>query len=414
MNADERRLANPPVRKLLFSAVIPALAFVAYWPLRLAWADHLSRARDPETVARAVILAPGDADVLLKLSDLQQAAGMDATPALLSAAALDPRNASTWTRLGLAAEMLGDFPTAESRLLEAARASRQFAPRWALANYYFRRGDAERFWPWVRESLLIGYGDLNPVFQLCWHTSEDAGLIFTRAIPDRREALSAYVRFLMQEGRLATSEPVALKLATQATMEDQETLLLWCNRQLDAGAVPATVEVWNALCARRLIPYAPLKRDRTPLTDGDFGAEFGAAGFAWRVTPGTGVAIGRNRSPQYLWVAFDGDQPEWCAPLQQFVPVRPHASYLVRFEYHTSELPAASGLRWSAFDARSGIDLAIASPWLSSPDWKGGELRFTAPPGGLVRLALTCRRLPGATRIEGSAALRHVSIELMP
>src|SRR5580698_176090 len=143
----------PSARTLLISATIPAMAFLAYWPLRLAWADHLSRATDSETVARAVRLSPGDADFHLTLAAAQQAEGTGATAALATAAALDPSNADAWTRLGLDAEIRGDLRTAEDSLLRAARASRQFAPRWALANYYFRRADPEHFWPWVRESL---------------------------------------------------------------------------------------------------------------------------------------------------------------------------------------------------------------------------------------------------------------------
>ena len=404
--------ARPPARKVLILAAIPAMACMAYWPLRLAWADHLYRATDAETVARAVRLSPGDADFRLKLAAAQEAAGADPTAALEAAAALDPGNADAWTRLGVAAEMRGDLRTAESRLLEAAHASHQFAPRWALANYYFRRGDGSHFWPWARESLLMGYGDLNPVFRLCWHMRQDAGLIFERAIPERRAVLNAYVWFLMQEGRLAVSEPAATRLAAQATVEDQWTLVVWCNWQLDAGSVP--MEVWNTLCTRHLLPYAPLDRDRAPLTDGGFAAASVGGGFEWRLAPAPGVTIGRNRVPQYLWVAFSGDQPETCAPLWQFVPVTPGASYSLRFGYHTSELPLASGLRWSVFDARTGIDLAAASPWLSSPDWKHAELRFTAPAAGLVRLTLTCQRLPGATRIEGSVGLRHLSLERRP
>jgi hypothetical protein len=63
------------------------------------------------------------------------------------------------------------------------------------------------------------------------------------------------------------------------------------------------------------------------------------------------------------------------------------------------------------FDARTGVDLAGASPGLSSADWKLEEVHFTAPAGGLVRLTLTCRRTAGATRIEGSLDLRGLSME---
>lgn len=414
---DRTRGDTPPPdlsgwRKLTILAVIPAMAFVAYWPLLLAWADHLSRSPNAETVARGVRLSPDDSDFRMKLATAQQSTGADATAALEAAAAQNPGNADAWIRLGLAAEMRGDMHTAESRLLEAAHVSHQFAPRWALANYYFRRRDPAHFWPWARESLLMGYGDLNPVFRLCWEMSQDAGLIFERAIPERRAVLNAYVFFLMQAGRLAASEPAAAKLARLATLEERSTLVAWCDRQLGTGAFPSTtLDVWNTACARRLLPFAPLDRDRAPLTDGGFAVEFTGGGFAWSLVTPPGVSIGRNQSPRYLWVAFNGDQPETCAPLLQFVPVIPGASYRLRFDYHTSELPPDSGLRWSVFDARTGIDLATLSGWLWSTDWKLEELRFTAPATGLVRVTLTCHRLPGAARVEGSVELRGMSME---
>jgi tetratricopeptide (TPR) repeat protein len=401
----------PSVRTILLLAAIPAMAFLAYWPLRLAWADRLSRAADAEMVARAVRLSPGDADFHLKLANAQQAAGADATAALAAAAVLDPGNADTWIRLGVAAEIRGDLPGAESSLLAAARASRQFAPRWALANYYFRRGDGPHFWRWARESLLMGYGNLNPVFRLCWDMRQDPAWILAHAIPDRRDILNAYVQFLTQAGRLAVSEPGAARLAALATREDQWTLIDWCNWQLEKGDAASALEIWNTLCARHLLPFAPLDRERAPLTDGDFRATPVGGGFEWRLAPGPGVTAGRNPSPRYLWVAFSGAQPETCTPLWQFVPVTPGASYSLRFEYQTPGLPVASGLRWSVLDGRIDVDLAGASPWLSSTDWKREEVRFTAPADGLVRLLLTCRRMPGAPRIEGSVDLRNLSME---
>lgn len=402
------------VRKILVLAVVLGMACVAYWTLRLSWADHLSRALDAETVARAVRLSPGDADFRLKLAAARQAASADPATALEAAATLDPGNADTWMRLGVDAEMRGDLRAAESSLLRAADASHQFAPRWALANYYFRRGDEAHFWRWARESLRIGYGDLNPVFQLCWHMRQDARLILGRAIPERPTVLDAYVQFLTQQGRLGVSEPAAVKLAGLATSEDRATLLVWCDREIEAGAVSAALEVWNALCARHLVPYPPLDPDRAPLTDGGFAAESVGEGFAWRLAPAVGIVIGRNPAPRYLWVDFSGDQPETWAPLWQFVPVAPGARYRLHFEYRTSELPTASGLRWSVLDGRTGADLAATSPWLSSSDWKPVELAFTTPASGLLRLTLTCLRLPGATRIAGSLALRHLSLERQP
>jgi hypothetical protein len=365
-------------------------------------------------VERAVRLSPGDAEFRLKLASARQAGGGDPTSALRAAANLDTGNADTQIRLGLAAEMRGDARSAESHLLEAPRVSRQFAPRWALANYYFRRADVEHFWPWARESLLMGYGDMGPVFRLCWNMSQDANLILARAIPERRAVLNSYVQFLMREGRLEASAPAAVKLAAIASMDEQRTLVSWCNWQIDKGSSAAALQVWNTLCARHLIPFAPIDPGRAPLTDGAFAATQFGGGFAWRIPAVTGITSGMNRSPRYFWVAFGGDQPESCVPLLQIVPVAAGASYRLGIDYHTSELPAASGLRWSAIDPRTGADLAIGSPWLSSMDWTRAEVRFTGPASGLVYLTLIGRRLPGATRIAGSLELRQISLERMP
>src|SRR5690348_4481522 len=146
-------------RRIAPLVVVPGMIFLAYWSLRLAWADHLSRSPEEPMVARAIAWAPADADLYLRLADLRQASGGDFAGLLEAASALDPYNADTRLRLGAAAEMRGDLRAAESRLLEAARLSRQFAPRWALANFYFRRGDAGRFWMWTRASVLTGYPD---------------------------------------------------------------------------------------------------------------------------------------------------------------------------------------------------------------------------------------------------------------
>jgi hypothetical protein len=403
-----------PARYLFPLAAIPALTFAGYWSLRLAWADHLSRAADPETVERGVRLAPGDADVCIRLANQREATGADPIPALEAAAALDPTNATVWVRLGLSAEMRGDPGAAEHSLLRAARASRQFEPRWTLANYYARRGDPAHFWPWAKDSLLMAYGDLNPVFQLCWSMSQESAVILERAVPSRRSVLNAYLGFLLRETRLAAAQPVAAKLAAVAIPEDRPALIAWCNRQLDGGSVPAALEIWNTLCTRRLLPYAPLDANRAPLTDGDFAAEPLGGGFAWRLAPLAGVAAGRNASPRYLWFSFNGEQPESCEPLTQLVPLAPGARYRLRFAYRTSEIGEESGLCWWVFDARTGASLA-ASPWLSSMAWKNAEMDFTtAPATVLVRLALMCRRLPGATRIEGGLSLRGLSLERLP
>lgn len=392
------------LRKTCLAGLIATLAFLIYWCGRLAWADVLARAGNPAAIA----LAPGDADIRLQL------AGRSAE-ALAAAAALDPGNADTRLRLGLADEMLGDFPAAERRLLEAARVSRQYAPRWALANFYFRRGDRDRFWSWANAALRIGYGDLDPVFALCWSLTTDAAEIRRRAIPDRAPVLNVYVQFLLRTGRLAASEPVAARLAAVATRDDLSALSVWDNLQLDQGSPAAAVTVWNTLCHRHLLPYQPLDPDLAPLTDGDFrGASPVTGGFTWRLPRVDGAAAELDRRAACLRVEFGGNQPESCAPVLQYVPVTAGNEYWLGFEYRTTDIAPASGLAWDVLPARAGADAFASSPWLSSEDWKRGEVCFHAPASGLVRVALTYRRLLGTARIIGSVETRRMSLERRP
>ena len=400
-------------RNLLLTCALALLGVAAFWSLRLAWADRLSRAEDPQTVTRAARLSPGNADFRVKLARALNTSGGDSHSALQAAALLNPADARVWMRLGLNAEMRGDYVTAERHLLAATRVSRLFEPRSTLAGYYFRRGDAAHFWPWVQQALLMGNGDLDPVFALCWKVTSDAGMILNQAIPERRAVLNPYLRFLLQEHRLDAAAAVAHKLVGIGTEADRPELLALIDRQLQARETPAALETWNRMCWRRILPYAPLNPENgASLTDGAFAADSTGGGFAWHLDSAPGVACGRNTSPRYVWLSFSGAQPARYEPLSEYLVVAPGAHYRLRYLYRTSDWAPESGISWQVLDTAGGAQLIARSPWLSSPEWKTDETRFTAPASNpLVRLVLTYQSAPGATRIEGSVLLRRVELE---
>ncbi len=399
------------------ACALAMLALAGYWSLRLVWADSLSEASDPETVARAVRLSPGNAGFRVKLARALDKNGGDPTKALEAASLLDPNDAAIWMRLGLNAEMHDSYGTAERDLLQAARVSRRFRPRWALANYYYRRNDPGRFWPWVRQSLDVGNGDdLGPVFKLCWSITQDAQAILDKAIPERRAVLNPYLSFLMQQGRLSAGAPVARQLIAVSTVADTATLLSWSDRLLDSHDLRAALETWNAMCSRRLLPYAALDPERgVSLTDGTFDVDAAGGGFARRIASVPGVSCGRSAKERYLWFSFSGTQPERCEPLSEYLALVPARPYRLRFRYRTSDLGLASGLQWQVQDVESGTRLAARSPWLSSPAWKNDEILFTAPAASaLARLVLTYQHLPGTPRLEGSVLISHLQLERLP
>jgi len=386
------------------SACTACLAFAAYWSIRFARADLLYRANTPEAISRAIQLDPRNARYRAWQAELEEHEGRDPTPALLAASALNRRDSSIWTRLGLEAEIAGDYGRAEKCLLEAARIDRLSGPRITLMNYYFRRGDWAAFWNWSRRALEMSYGDRTPLFRLCWTASQDAGAIRRLAIPDRPAVLAQYLGFLLGEGRLEAAGPVSFDVLRSAGPDDAPILTEYCDRLLERGTVAPALAVWNAMCRRKLTPYPPLDLESDSLlTNGDFAAAPLLGGFDWHVAQLADVAVSRLTSPPGLQFSLSGKQPERCELLWQHVPVVPHRDYRLRWWWRTSDMPSDAGIRWQVLDA------ATSEP--PGENWQPAELTFASGEAALARLSLVSERQPGTARPEGSVFVRNVTLE---
>src|SRR5690242_7890975 len=152
-------MENPQVRRLFGFALAAVMAWASYSAIRLAYADHLARTDSVDAVRHALTIAPDNANYWLHWVDLMEAGGQSGDSGIARATQVDPFNAEVWVRAGLNAEMSGDYQRAEQHLLRAARQSRQFEPRWVLANYYFRRNDEEHFWLWVKSAMIWAHAD---------------------------------------------------------------------------------------------------------------------------------------------------------------------------------------------------------------------------------------------------------------
>src|ERR1035438_154016 len=122
------------VRALVRGAAWLALALSSYWALRLAWADQLSGGADLAGRERALQLAPA-AVFAARLAERREELGGDSLPDWRRATALDPENPERLMRLGLRAELAGDYALSEKSLLAAAARSRLYQPKYLLAQY---------------------------------------------------------------------------------------------------------------------------------------------------------------------------------------------------------------------------------------------------------------------------------------
>ena len=391
---------------------VSALAAVAV--LRAMAADVLLVSAEAEAVRAAVALAPRRALCQVALAEIAAGEGGDPRAHLRQAAKLSPRDAEIRVRLGLEEEMAGDIEAAERQLLAAASASRKYYPRWSLLNFYYRRGDAASVWKWAKLALETSYLDPGPIFGLCWQLQPDPAVLLERAMPERRAVLLDFTGFLLEQRQWMAAGQLAARLSASVSRRESDRFLGYASRLLEAEYVAQALPVWNALCARGLLPYPALDPETGPfLTNGDFRAKLTNQGFDWisRAPPGVTVA---QAGPARLRLVLDGGQPERCELLRQYVPVAGGRRYRLTYRYSVSgspmsAAPRSTGIRWEVAAARATASV-LSAPL--APEGTGGrEFEFDVPAGAAgVRLALVHQREPGSVRMEGTVELEEVKL----
>ena len=376
------------VNRVATAAALLILIATAAYSIRLAMADAASRKQTPEGVARALEILPDRASYLLLRALQLDYDGVDSTALLERAARVNPLSSAPRIRLGLAAETRGDFPKAETWLLDAARVDRQFEPRWTLANFYFRRERWGDFWKWMRAALENSYGDRRLAFDLCWRVTQDADEVLSRAIPDQHEVLVTYLYYVMDQHRDAAG-PVALKLEALRNAADVPLLESACDVLMESGKVAEARELWRQLGHRQTALIA----------NGDFATEPGGHGFDWRLAHPPGVTD--MSLPGAHRILFSGKQPESCELLRQFVVLEVGKRYSLRWEARTRGLGSPTGVEWRAGPGRGVV--------VSARDWRAGRVDFTGS-AALLPIALSYQRPSGEARTEGSLEIRNVSL----
>jgi hypothetical protein len=387
-------------KQIIVRAVaVLVLTAASWWSVTLARADAAFRKQMPEAVAEAAGLAPRNAGYLIAQAIQTEYTGGDPTPFLERAAQLNPLSSAPRIRLGLAAEIRGDMVRAEYWLQEAASVDRQFETRWTLANFYFRQERADLFWQWIRSALEMSYGDRRLAFDLCSRISADTSEILTRAIPERREVIGAYLAYLIDKPvdkrEVSAIAPVAMKLAANHTSDDLPLLYASTDALIygahTGGEMEAAADLWQRLGYPR----------PSGVGNPDFATQPVSHGFDWRILAQPGVTHSPLDGPAGHRIRLNGQQPESVELLRQVVGgLRSGGLYTLRWEARTQGFPAHTGLEWRI----AGTSATVAP----SDDWSGGELSFVADSDHAV-LVLAYRRPEGEVRAEGIVDLRRVT-----
>jgi O-antigen ligase len=380
-------------RTLPAFAVVPVLLFGAWQAGKLAYADALYHRATPSSVERAATMAPDRGDYQFVLAQLDSS---HAAAHLERALAANPYD--TRARIGLAfeREASGDPSAAARQLLEAARYDHQFAPAWALAGFYLRNGEPDRFWTWAQKSAAMSYGNRRAFFDLCFLATDDAHQVFEKVVAPRQDLDLPFLEYLIARHRIRDAAEVAGRIAHDRSPTARDELLDYIDAAIDAGE---TAQAW------RVRNQFPANGPNPVLVNGDFAGPLLNRAFDWKIPATDGVIVARTQdSGPAVAIEFSGREPESCELLNHTLALEAGAMYVMRFDYRTVQLAAHTGISWVLGAGRVPLDASVG--------WKTEEWRFRATgPGNLV---LTYRRSPGSTRAEGRLFLRKAQIDAAP
>jgi hypothetical protein len=403
------------IRRFLCLLTLAASALGVYWSVRLGRADWLAGQATVPAASRSIELAPGISVYLRHAAEIRESEGLSASGLRERSAQINPLDSGNWIHLGLRSEMEGRNGDAEREFLQAFEVDRQFEPRWALANFYFRQGNAKRSLEWARKALEFGGGDLTAVFQLCWTVSGNAAEILDIAIPPRVEVLAQYLQFLDGSGRVAEASEVSQALLPLASSDQVPILIAHCSRSLEAGQTEAAMRVWNGLVGRGLIAGERVEPEGgSSSVDTGFQREMTGQGFEWGVQRADGVAVERLPDRHGVRIVFSRNEPEHYTILGQWIALASGKNYRFRVTYAASGMDAA-GLKWVIYSPQTKAALMSAVVMKETSESHTIAARFMSPTGTqLARLELRYDREPGTVRPEGSIVFSHLTLEPAP
>ena len=413
-----KRLGRTAWKAVCLSALLAGIG----WNVRMGVADWLARRNQPDSTRLAMRWMPANGAYAAQLADEVYAADPDSAQMLLQQAVNRNRyDASSWIQLGLLREASNQPILAEQALEKAAAADTTFLPSWSLANFYFRRNDASKFWYWAGRAAQMAPGDATALFRLAWYESPSVPEVEERLHLKRPILQGQFVSFLMTQGGAEAVKEAALPLLADRNDSSTASLLGACDWLIGHGRPELALPLWNGLTVSHRAPYAALGADGSnAVTNGSFVQSPTSRGFDWRLTTVAGVSSFLNSRPNALGFEFSGDEPDSFLIMSQVAPVQAQSDYALIVDYETTGIPPGSGLGWAVTDVRSGAILG-QTPSLSADESRKDQSRtdqggkayacFTAPPGSsFVDLSLRYQRQPGTVRVEGKIALQRVRL----
>lgn len=371
-----------------------------WYSWRLARADYLFREDTESSVNQAISMAPDAWTYYMRLAEFEPA---HAQRLLTTALQLDPYNAQANIELGLQFEAKGDLDSAERSLLRAFAVDHTYVTRWALANFYFRRGNMGEFWSWARSAAAMPSNDLGSLFALCWRVSPDPQQITAAIATDNPEFLRQYIGFLQSRNQNVAAAAIAARLIRNGNPSgDLSRLISLVNGLVDSHDAQTAISLWQMLIERHWVVA-----DATEPNNPTFARQPLSVDFDWQFPGCSGMYS--VLEPSGLDTEFSGFEPADCTVAEQTIAVTPGV-HVFDYVFQTTGIPPGAGLRWQIENQDSDTILATSSD-LSSDAVEDATLKFTVPQNApLLRVRLVYQRAPGMPRVSGSLTTKSTRI----
>lgn len=404
-----RSILVKTIIRFVVASVAVTLAGIAFLRLgEIALAEHIARADTLPALERAAQLNPENADLHARIATLDPSRDEELNQAL----ALNRNEPSWWIMQSVELEQAGDSNGAENSLRQATRAGNSYAPWWSLTAFYYRQQYAAKFVPAAWHALSVGAGDEQSIFRMAENLKIPSSAVDRQLVPDFQKPLEARINYALKEGNLDSALSAALRLTNVGSPANRNSLLATCEALFLAGRTDSAVMVWNKVVQKHWIQMTLLNPAAgISLNDGGFTYPRLQAGFDWKLTAPSPVEVA-PLDQGGIRFELDGNQPENCELLSQYVPLLPGRNYQLKTRFRTIGIPPESGLGWVV---SANHKTFTRSPSLSSDAASEQTVSFKSPSEPApVQLALSYSRRSGTTRIEGKLRIESVSLQLLP
>ncbi len=342
---------------------------------------------------------------------------------LRCATQLSPDSRLYWSDLRSACESMGDTECTD----QAGERLVQLCPmvpsyHWLAAQSSLRTNQLDRALAEFRRLL-----ELDPTFAAAtWsslQTVQQPDPIFQKVLADsaNEQLKVGYVNFLGDQGDNDTAYRIWRLVVADSRPFPFSSAAPYLERLIALGRIEEAVNVWQDLERLGIVKRNEADEKANSIFNGDFEQSPLNAGFDWRTSPRTYLAVdfsapGAYHGAHCLRVDITVSRNDEYEPAYQIVPVLPHHAYKLEAYIRSEDITSDTGPCLRVSDTQpAGFPDAISDTTVGTTPWHPLRLTFsTGPQTRAVRLSFwrpRSRVFP--TEISGTCWLDAVSLECL-